>query len=750
MSLPTHFIHLLKTVSENHTDKAVFHINEVSYSYSKFYQKVNEISAELNTTAIQKKVIVNTHNDLETYASIIAIWLTGNTYVPLNCNESNERLKQVLKIINADKVLSSKEIENNCFDDLDVLNTSVLTPTSIPIPTKQLNNKAIAYILFTSGTTGIPKGVPISYQNLDAFVDSFLSLDYSFSSNDNFLQMADLTFDMSIISTLIPLCIGAAITTINDDEIKYLATYKTLSEQNITILVTAPSTLQLLEPYYSEIHLKQLKYTFVGAEAFYESTAQQWQTCAPNTKIINLYGPSEGGILATNYNWKKDNSSEYQGIVAIGKPVKNIDLYIVDETENIINDDQEGEAWVSGKQVFDSYLNENSNADSFAYLTLNEEKVKCFKTGDIVFRNNEGDLFYCGRKDNQIKVQGKRIELGEIEYYANQLNSNFKAVAISYKGDFGSTQIALFIDKNINRKELDDYLKAHLPVYMLPAKIIGLAELPLNKNQKIDKKALERFIDPEKSLSTHQQIIFNFYALFKYLFQNSTSEYKTNADFNTVITPNSTWPNFTFNLKLKPEIAKSQLNELINLINKKQTPNYIILDEEQINQHENVLTKLGFVPLAKWACLAFEKEIPYTILNNKLEIKKITTEEDLNKWVKVASSGFGELDFSLFQNCLTKKEIIFYAGYYQSKMVATAMLFFNNDTAGIYHVVTLPAARNKGFGSQLFRHCQKEAIQNGAKKIITQSTEQGLNAWKGIGMKQYGNFYLFCWNKPKS
>ena len=491
-SLP--LINLLQSISEKHTEKTAFIINGATFSYSEFYQKVTEIALELNATSNQKKVLVITNNDLETYASIIAIWLTGNTYIPINSNETEERLRQALQIVNADLVLVSKSIDNTYFDELKQINTANLAPSNKSLPNIETNSNAIAYILFTSGTTGIPKGVPVSYQNLAAFVDSFLSLGYSFTPKDIFLQMADLTFDMSIIATLIPLCVGATIVTIDEDEMKYLATYKALEDQHISVLITAPSTLQLLKPFYSEINLEQLNYTFVGAEAFYETTAQQWQKCAPNSQIINLYGPSEGGILSTTYTWDKKTTNEYQGIVSIGKAVKNIDLHIVDQLGNLITDNQEGEAWISGKQVFDSYLDETMNTDKFGYLTLNGEKKKCFKTGDIVVRANE-NLFYCGRKDEQIKVQGKRIELTEIEHYANQITGKFKAKAINFKAAFGTNQIALFVDDKIDVVELSKHLEEHLPVYMLPSKIIGLTALPLNKNQKVDKQTLLTYLN---------------------------------------------------------------------------------------------------------------------------------------------------------------------------------------------------------------------------------------------------------------
>lgn len=489
------FIKSLRTISEQYSGKKAFHINEKDYSYYEFYQKVNTIVHEIiNENGDNKRIIVITNNDIETYASIIAIWLTGNIYIPLNIKEDNNNLKSVVNIISADFVLSSQKITSNCFGNIKVVNTSKLSHSGKEIPALEINKKDIAYILFTSGTSGIPKGVPISYQNLDAFVSSFLALRYTLVSGDVFLQMADLTFDMSIISTLIPLCTGASICTIDNEEIKYLATYKALLEQNISVLVTAPSTLQLLEPYYSEIHLEHLKYTFVGAEAFYESTAKQWNKCAPNSEIINLYGPSEGGVLSSAYRWNEKIAAEHQGIVSIGKAVKNINLYIVNDLGNVITDNQKGEAWISGDQVFHSYLDKSMNKNKFGSLPINGKKERCYKTGDLMFRDKDGNLFYCGREDQQVKIQGKRVELGELEYYASKISGNFQPVAMSFKGNFGSTQIALFIDKDIELKSFTELLKNNLPAYMFPTKIIGLATLPLNKNQKVDKKQLESYI----------------------------------------------------------------------------------------------------------------------------------------------------------------------------------------------------------------------------------------------------------------
>jgi amino acid adenylation domain-containing protein len=484
--LTTTFLNTLKTISEKHPENTAFSIDGRDYSYSGFYQKVNAIASELATTKKeQQKIIVATNNDIETYASIIAIWLTGNIYIPLNLENNNNKTITIIKTIKPDLILTSKPTEQKITPPNKTLYTSKLKQNTSTTNRRSNNPESIAYILFTSGTTGTPKGVPISYKNLNSFVDSFTSSNYSFSDKDVFLQMADLTFDMSIISFLIPLYIGAKTITINNDEVKYLATYQALADNDITILITAPSTLQLLEPYYSEINLEALRYTFVGAEAFYESTAKEWIKCAPNSQIINLYGHSEGGILSSSHQWKPNDSS-HNGVISLGKPVKNINLHIVDEEGEIIHNSCQGEAWISGEQVFNSYLDPQENENKFELLMINGNQEKCFKTGDIIFRSYEGNLFYCGRKDHQVKIQGKRVELAEIEHFANLKTNKFKPIAICYTGPFNSNKIALFIEKDTNKKALTIFLKENLPEYMIPSKIIEIDSIPLNKNQKTD------------------------------------------------------------------------------------------------------------------------------------------------------------------------------------------------------------------------------------------------------------------------
>jgi len=245
-------------------------------------------------------------------------------------------------------------------------------------------------------------------------------------------------------------------------------------------------------------------------------------------------------------------------------------------------------------------------------------------------------------------------------------------------------------------------------------------------------------------MSRHQHIINHLFAFFEHCSENSTSKLLVNKHFKTITTEDSSWPNFIFDVQLN----NNSIPEITETISNRPQLNHIILDEKQLEENEDLLTQYGFIPLAEWACLEFDNSTTLKQNHNNLTIKT-TSPKDLKDWIGVASSGFKALSLELFKNLLSSKNTTLYSGYHQNKLIATALLFKHNNTAGIYHVVTHPNYRNKGFGAEIFSFCEQEALKNKADRVIAQSTQEGLNTWIDTGMKQYGNFYLLCWNKPK-
>ena len=181
-------------------------------------------------------------------------------------------------------------------------------------------------MLFTSGSTGVPKGVPYTSQNINSTLDSFFALGYSLSENDRFLQMFELTFDMSMLSYLPAWCIGASVHTLDNSGIKYLNAVRVMQEQDISVVTMVPSTLQLLKPYFPQIKLPAIRYCQLGGEPLYADIAELWMTCIPNAQLINISGPCETTMACMSYTLNRDFSKNksHKDILAFGTHGKTL------------------------------------------------------------------------------------------------------------------------------------------------------------------------------------------------------------------------------------------------------------------------------------------------------------------------------------------------------------------------------------------------------------------------------------------
>jgi len=448
-----------------------------------------EVSEHYNT---ETRIGVLLNDDVETYASLIAILLLGKTYIPIHPHHPAERINQVIKQSGLRLILSGKE--QQLYDNVRYFDVSSLTadPVSLSAPTISIKDDN-AYILFTSGSTGIPKGVPITYFNLDSFIDAFISLGYEMSEEDRFLQMFDLTFDLSVMSYLAPLCIGACVYTVSDSGVKFTNIYGVLEQYEISFALMVPSILSHLRPYFNEIALPALKYCLFCGEALYSEIISEWLSCIPNATVENVYGPTEATIFCLTYNIKsKEEIVDWNGIVAIGKPMKNMEAIVIDDNFQIVADGSQGELCLFGSQLTQGYLNAEKTKEAF--FILNDKRY--YRTGDISYVNNEGNFIYCGRVDNQVKVQGFRIELSEIEFHLRKLTGFSNVVAFAVTTATGLSQIEAVFDTTIQETgEIIEALKTKLPSYMIPSKMHFISPFPLNTNGKTDRKELKKLIN---------------------------------------------------------------------------------------------------------------------------------------------------------------------------------------------------------------------------------------------------------------
>lgn len=487
------FINSTNLCSKNNS----FYIDGQTYTYVYFSQRISAIREVIQSSNNTEKICaIAIHDDIETYASIFALWMEGKAYVPLHPNQPLERNLNIIEQVGIKTVLDSAE--HSVFSEhCNVINSSKCEYTEDYLDNwVEVDDNELAYILFTSGSTGIPKGVQITRGNVAAFMDSFWETGIKIDENDRCLQVFDLTFDVSVQSYLVALTRGACVYTVPYGQVKYLYAASLIQEQKITFGAMAPSMLTYLRPYFDEFDATSMQTTILTAEACPVDLMEDWFKCAKNTEIYDFYGPTEATIYCTYYKLTKGgNNMSQNGIISIGKPLKHVGAIIIDEDGNIVNDSAKGELCVSGAQVTPGYWNNpERNEASFFIKEINGQEVRFYHTGDLCYYGEGGNILYCGRIDQQAKIQGFRVELGEIEFHARDFyNKEKRVVAIAFDNDKKLTEIALFIESSsIDEAKLLEYLRSKMPHYMIPSRIICLNEFPLNKSEKIDRNELKK------------------------------------------------------------------------------------------------------------------------------------------------------------------------------------------------------------------------------------------------------------------
>lgn len=426
-------------------------------------------------------------DSIEMYSTILACWFLNKAYVPVNPEYPINRIKEIIETADLDTFYANDSIQ---FPELENLITFLkYSSNQIGLElefTPSINLEKEAYVLFTSGTSGRPKGVPISHNNLQSFFEGFFDLGYSLSAQDRFLQMFDLTFDLSVMSFAVPLVLGASFYPLEKKMIKPLALYNSLSNYNITFALLVPSVVNMLEPYKEDIDLNHLKYTQFCGEAFKNHQLKIWKICAPKSQIDNVYGPTEATIYCSRYTCYPTSNDEvlhHNGVVCIGKEMKR-SIFFVDD-DGVLN--------LGGDQVSVGYLKADKEQKKKFHL---KNGTFYFKSGDLGIDAN--GIFYCqGREDDQVKIQGFRVELSEIEHAYSRLYPNGKSVAVASQEKEGTT-IYLFIQNTSDEETVQNFilndLNKEIPSYMLPKKLFFVKDFPLNSNGKIDKKSLLRWL----------------------------------------------------------------------------------------------------------------------------------------------------------------------------------------------------------------------------------------------------------------
>lgn len=472
------------------------------------YQELNEMSDSVSNHILEQCsdndeiIAIAMKKGIEQIASIIGVLKAGKTYLPIDLSYPKERIKYIIENSNVNFVIST----NLFVDDIKKLNkeAKIIKFEEIrktqKIQTKYISN--YAYAMYTSGSTGKPKGNLIKTEAASNLINWQMEQSGKFQSeNCVTLQLAPISFDVSFQEIFSTLCIGGTLIIVDEEtRIDFKKVSNIINNENITRVFMPPVYLNEI----ANISYKQnncLKEIIVAGEqlkitdkikAFFRKNKE----CI----LVNQYGPTETHVV-TSYTLNK-NIEKWETLPPIGKEISNVKVFILDSQLKEVPTMEWGELYISGVCITGSYMN-NEEESKKRYITFNREKI--YKTGDICRRNQEGNIEYLSRVDDQIKIRGFRVELAEIEKTVLQ-NKNIKncavvAVESKLKNKVLKCFISLKKEEKDNEKyieKLKEMLKKKLPEYMIPKEIKVLNELPLSPNGKIDKKCLKEIKDEPK------------------------------------------------------------------------------------------------------------------------------------------------------------------------------------------------------------------------------------------------------------
>lgn len=485
--------------AERYGARPALRVAGVQLSYSALQHRADQIAAALarHETATSAPIVaIYASRQADTYAAVLACLMRGCCYVPLNPKFPAARNRTILDRSGAAVVLCGSEDEAAVEAILTAgtdtaaatrLCTAELPPAPGAQPARPHDNPN-AYMLFTSGSTGQPKGVPIRHSNLAAYLEAvFQVADYT--HQDRMSQNFDLTFDLSVHDMFVCWRAGAELIVPSATDLERPAQY--IRDSGVTCWFSVPSLAQKmrLQDSITPQNIGGLRLTLFCGEALPADLALDWAR-ATGQRVENWYGPTEATIACTRYALPTDPAQTKTrfGLVSIGIPLPGMQALVLTEDGTPAPAAECGELLIAGPQLAEGYL-EDPDKTAQAFVSLPGYSQRFYRTGDRVESGSSGDLNFIDRIDNQIKIRGYRVELGEIEaaLRARAPGHNAIVVPLPLKSASPSTLVAVIEGWDGNRKELLSQLAADLPDYMHPSRVLKMAQFPKNASGKVDR-----------------------------------------------------------------------------------------------------------------------------------------------------------------------------------------------------------------------------------------------------------------------
>ena len=497
MKTPNSTYLLFEKAAKSNPNACCLISNNTSQTYSQIEDKVSQLSHTIEKHAADDYIIgLSTTRGIEQIIFMLAILKTGKAYLPIDFNYPKNRIEKIINNsgLNFCLTIDAEETIAKEFGLQIVSSNNENAPSNIKKQVPMSQNAA--YILYTSGSTGEPKGVCMG-QGAAVNLINWQNKYSKAVKGTCTLQFAPLSFDVSFQEIMSTLSTGGTLVLINDEQRLDIVALIKLIEQH--------SVNRLFLPF---VALQALAETAVSFDSFPSSlneimTAGEQLKITPqvrtffkglnNCNLYNQYGPTECHVVTELR--LEDNPENWPALPNIGKPIDNTAIYILDKEQRLVSEGETGELCITGECLAEGYLgNDALTKEKFSTLKLSDSNdIRMYRTGDIARYLPDGNIEFLGREDEQVKISGHRIELGEVEIALNKLPNIKQAVVVASTQLSAQAQLIAYLESNDDSQDILDFkaqVSAVLPDYMLPSYYVWLKEFPKTSSGKVNRKAL--------------------------------------------------------------------------------------------------------------------------------------------------------------------------------------------------------------------------------------------------------------------
>lgn len=477
-------ISLFKKSAEKYPDNIAVIYEDRKYTYQQTDKTTDKVASNILKCGLSKGDVVSILIPRDEWMVLASLGVskTGCTYQPLDHTYPQDRLNFMIKDSGAKLLITTEELRGlvNEYEGKVLYISEIETTDHIDEISCEVKPETLFTLLYTSGSTGVPKGVKLNHANLVCFIDWYISY-YNLQPGNSVGAYASYGFDANMMDMYPALCRGAAVCIVPEDirlDMEQLNSY--LVKNNVTHMFM---TTQVGRQFASDIVHTSLKYLSMGGEKLISFPVPE------EYKTYNVYGPTECTIFSTIYPLVKGEKD-----IPIGKMLDNMKGYIVSLDGKRTPVGAVGELWIGGPHVAEGYLNRpDKTAEVFIMNPFEGGKYeKVYRSGDMVRYRSDGNIDFVGRSDGQVKIRGFRIELSEVEAVIREFDGIKDATVAAFDHPSGGKFIAAYIvsEDPVNVEALNSFIKERKPPYMVPSVIMQIDSIPLNQNQKVNKRAL--------------------------------------------------------------------------------------------------------------------------------------------------------------------------------------------------------------------------------------------------------------------